>query len=172
MNLYELHTNPESLYGYEQIREKYTKPSLETCQQMMAETHGHLDFRKFPYSMVTQLPSNLTVDGELNINRTQITQLPDNLTVGESLFLQVTQIPITQLPDNLTINGSFSLNNTHITHIGDNLTVGKYLDLRNTPITHIGNNLTVLGYLYLENTPSLDKDNLPTDMQVLEIVYR
>ena len=130
MNLYSKHTTPESLYGYEQIRRKYAKPTLEMCQKLMDwNFHENIVFNKFPYN-----------------------------------FIQ-------QSPDNLRVGGYLDLRNTPITHIGDNLRVGGNLDLRNTPITHIGDNLYVGYDLYIGNTPNLDKDNLPSDMQVRKIIY-
>ena len=69
----------------------------------------------------TELPDNLTVDGDLFLNFAKITKLPDNLTVGGSLDIRHTNI--TKLPDNLKINGNLWLQDTKIVELPKDLVV-------------------------------------------------
>jgi hypothetical protein len=165
MNLYEYHTNPEALYGYEILRMEYANPTLEMCERITDNNTGSIDFSEFPFNLVQQLPVGITVvNGSLNITHTQVTHLSNITEVGWDILALGSQI--THLPDNLTVRGSLFIGRTQITHLPNNLEVYDDLVLDDTPITHIGNNLIVGNNLYIRNTPNLDKTNLPSDMQV------
>ena len=102
------------------------------------------------FTKITVLPSNLTVNGSLDLSYTQITALPSDLTVGKSLHLDHTQI--TALPDDLIVNGSLDLSFSQITALPSNLTVSKSLHLDHTQITALPDRLTVGSSLTLRNT--------------------
>lgn len=112
-------------------------------------------------SEITQLPDNLTVNGNLDLSGTDITVLPNNLTVGG--YLELWNTCIKYLPDNLTVGGSLFLNNTGIKSLPNNLTVGGCLELCNTPIKSLPDNLIVGGSLFLNNT---DIKSLPDNLMV------
>ena len=101
-------------------------------------------------SRITQLPDNLTVNGFVDLDRTDIIDLPNNLTVVG--YLELWDTCIKTLPDNLIVGGSLFLNNTGIKSLPNNLTVGGCLDLSNTHIKSLPDNLTVGGSLCLNNT--------------------
>lgn len=101
-------------------------------------------------SEITQLPDNLTVNGNLDLSGTDITVLPNNLTVGG--YLELWNTCIKYLPDNLTVGGSLFLNNTGIKSLPNNLTVGGCLELRNTRIISLPDNLTVGCVLDIRDT--------------------
>ena len=101
-------------------------------------------------SEITQLPDNLTVNGNLDLSGTDITVLPNNLTVGGCLELCNT--PIKSLPDNLIVGGSLFLNNTDIKSLPDNLMVRRTIELRNTRIISLPDNLTVGCVLDIRDT--------------------
>ena len=84
-------------------------------------------------SEITQLPDNLTVNGNLDLSGTDITVLPNNLTVGG--YLELWNTCIKYLPDSLTVGDSLDLRGTGIISLPDNLTVGGVLDIRDTKIT-------------------------------------
>jgi hypothetical protein len=78
---------------------------------------GSLDFHKIPLRLLglarglTNLPDNLTVQGDLNLlNWRELEELPDNLTVQGDLNLGDTQIK--SLPGNLVVNGHLNLSRT------------------------------------------------------------
>lgn len=111
-------------------------------------------------SEITQLPDNLTVNGNLDLSGTDITVLPNNLTVGG--YLELWNTCIKYLPDNLTVGGSLFLNNTRIKSLPDSLTVGDSLDLRGTGITSLPDNLTVGGVLDIRDTKITDNVEVNT----------
>lgn len=101
-------------------------------------------------SEITQLPDNLTVNGNLDLSGTDITVLPNNLTVGGCL--ELCNRPIKSLPDNLIVGGSLFLNNTDIKSLPDNLMVRRTIELRNTRIISLPDNLTVGCVLDIRDT--------------------
>ena len=110
-------------------------------------------------SEITQLPDNLTVNGNLDLSGTDITVLPNNLTVGG--YLELWNTCIKYLPDNLTVGGSLFLNNTGIKSLPNNLTVGGCLELCNRPIKSLPDNLIVGDSLDLRGTGIISlPDNL------------
>lgn len=111
---------------------------------------------------ITVLPNNLTVGGYLELWDTCIKYLPDNLTVGGSLFLNNTDIK--SLPNNLTVGGCLELCNTPIKSLPDSLTVGDSLDLRGTGITSLPDNLTVGGVLDIRDTRITDNVEVNTTL--------
>ena len=101
-------------------------------------------------SEITQLPDNLTVNGNLDLSGTDITVLPNNLTVGG--YLELWNTCIKYLPDSLTVGDSLFLNNTGIKSLPDNLMVRRTIELRNTRIISLPDNLTVGGVLDIRDT--------------------
>jgi hypothetical protein len=59
---------------------------------------------------IIRLPENLTVTGDMNLNRSYIGKLPDNLTIGGDLSIWGTSIEY--IPKNLKIGGDFYVRNT------------------------------------------------------------
>jgi hypothetical protein len=68
---------------------------------------------------------NISVEGSLDLIRTQITKLPNNLSVGGDLDLYGSDI--TELPDNLEVRGNLFLRGTQITSLPDSLSVGGHI---------------------------------------------
>jgi hypothetical protein len=89
---------------------------------------------------------NISVEGWLDLERTQITELPDNLSVGEWLDLRGSLI--TELPDNLNVGGNLYLEGTQIKELPYNLNVGGSLNLGGTKITELPKSLKVKGKIY------------------------
>lgn len=65
---------------------------------------------KFIYSPDTLTPSDLEVEGDLDLEDTKITSLPDDLDVGG--YLNLEGIKITSLPNGLKVEGDLYLVNT------------------------------------------------------------
>lgn len=96
------------------------------------------------------MPENLTVLNKLSIWRANIKSLPNNLIVRYGLdFIDST---IENIPNNTVIGGWLNLSGTAITELPDNLTIGGTLYLRNSKITSLPNNLTVGGGIDLSNS--------------------
>ena len=123
------------------------KLTLEEAKKIMSENNGNLNLG---YTLIKELPDNLTVVGYLDLSGTSIEKLPDGLSVGGDLGLSYTSIK--ELPDNLTVGGNFDLRGTPIEKLPDNLTVVGYLDLRGTPIEKLPDGLSVGGDLGLSYT--------------------
>lgn len=61
------------------------KLTLEQAQRMMSENRGNLDLSNTDY---TELPDDLTVDGDLNLRDSNIVNIPNNLMVSGFVFLR------------------------------------------------------------------------------------
>lgn len=57
--------------------------TLEQAEKIMSENDRNLDLN---YSIITELPNNLTIGDYLDFSETSITKLSDNLTVGGDIF--------------------------------------------------------------------------------------
>jgi len=91
----------------------------------------------FEYKIKNNLPlneSDLYVNGDLNLFKSNITYLPDNLKVDG--YLDLFQSKIRYLPNNLTINGNLDMSYTEITSLPDNLIVNGWLYCYNTPLVY------------------------------------
>jgi|APSaa5957512622_1039677.scaffolds.fasta_scaffold88529_2 hypothetical protein len=130
MDLYSKHSTPESLYGYDQLEKKYSKPTMDMCNHMMKVNYRNLAFNEFPYNFVKELPDGLSVEWLLSLKDTLITQLPNNLTV----------------------RGSMNIENTPISHLPEYLTIGQELYLHDTPMLDKEslpwNTMTVGGHIH------------------------
>ena len=91
----------------------------------------------------TEIPDNLTVNGNLVIYFGNIKKTHNSLIVYGHFSLIDTQIE--SLPDNLIIGGSFTLNGTLIKHLSNNLVVGNNLEIRHVNITSLPDKLIVGG---------------------------
>ena len=116
------------------------KLTLEEAKKIMSENNGNLNLG---YTLIKELPDNLTVVGYLDLSGTSIEKLPDNLTVVGYLDLRGT--PIEKLPDGLSVGGDLGLSYTSIKELPDNLTVGGNFYLYDTEIEKLPDNLTVGG---------------------------
>ena len=67
---------------------------------------GNLDL--YLNQTVTELPDNLTVEGYVDLRRTNIIELPDNLTVGSFLDIEMTKIK--KLPKSLRVKSTIYRN--------------------------------------------------------------
>ena len=92
---------------------------------------------------LTEIPDNLTVNGNLVIYFGNIKKTHNSLIVYGHFSLIDTQIE--SLPDNLIIGGSFTLNGTLIKHLSNNLVVGNNLEIRHVNITSLPDKLIVGG---------------------------
>lgn len=111
---------------------------------------------------ITELPSNLTVHGDLNISyfspnalsspswRSYITKLPPGLRVYGNLDLRYTYIK--ELPSDIKVEGDLDLRYSLIKSLPANLKIGGTLDLRYTNITELPPGLTVGGDLDISST--------------------
>ena len=91
----------------------------------------------------TEIPDNLTVNGNLVIYFGNIKKTHNSLIVYGHFSLIDTQIE--SLPDNLIIGGSFTLNGTLIKHLSNNLVVGNNLEIRHVNITSLPDKLIIGG---------------------------
>lgn len=120
-------------------------------------------------SKIKSLPDNLTVEGDCRIIRADIESLPPNLVVGGALFLGATHIE--HIPSTIQVGKSMLLNSTDITSLWDNLTVNGDLNIADTRIKSLPKNLKVKGTLNLNET---DIEYLPEDLEVgmsINLVY-
>jgi hypothetical protein len=72
-------------------------------------------------SAITELPPDIVIGGDINLENSQVTRLPDNLTVNGSLTL--TSTPIRQLPSGLHVTGDLDIRKTPIEELPDDLQV-------------------------------------------------
>ena len=185
MNLYKLHNNPDELVGYTD-RNFYlgdeARDLLLQGKKLTKHIVGNVDLNN---DLITALPDNLhitgdlwlidtpiktigknlSVGGNLLLTNTQITSLPDNLSVGEDLYLNDT--PIKTIGKNLSIGGSLNLAGTPITTLPDISRIDRNLLLNDSQITSLPDNLSVGGNLLLTNTPIASlPDNLSVGMHL------
>lgn len=131
--------------------------------------------------VITELPDNLTVNGNLVIyfghikkthNKlkvygnfellcTQIESLPDNLIIGGTLTINGTLIKT--LPDNLVVGCNLEIRKSNITNLPDNLVVGGNIDISYMNIPKIPNNFIISGKLKLYSN---DNINLPENLTI------
>lgn len=101
---------------------------------------------KIPYNIQN---GNITINENINLaNKKRIQDLPDNLTINGEFNLNNT--PIKELPRNLTINGSLHLVNTFIEKLPENLTVNGDLNFGSSMMEKINlpDNLIINGQLF------------------------
>ena len=131
--------------------------------------------------IITELPENLEVDGDMYINNTTMRKLPNNLVVNgdvditescisdlpEKLFvngdLNIEHRPVTRLPDSLYVEGDLEATGTMISRLPDDLYVGGNLTLDYTPISELPDNLFLKGGLSIVDT---DVVKLPNNLVV------
>lgn len=131
--------------------------------------------------IITELPDNLTVNGNLviyfgNINKThnslivyghfslictQIESLPDNLIIGSSFTLNGTFIK--HLPNNLVVGNNLEIRDVNITSLPDKLIVGGNIDIFYTNITKVPNNFIIGGRLKVNDSGNI---NLPENLTI------
>jgi hypothetical protein len=162
--------NPQSNIPYKQSKEgdpeniKYT-PLDKLPDNSVISKNLYL-------SNISNIPENLTVNGELHITDSKKIKLPTKLTVKKQLWIQrcditflpkelktegltISYTPITSLPEKLTIlnpeKSILSFHNTNLSSLPDNLSI-NVLVIKNAPINSIPNNLNVR-FITLSNTP-------------------
>ena len=99
---------------------------------------------------VLNLPENLEVIGDLDLENTPISSLPAGLRVKGNLILQGAKI--TSLPAGLKVDGNLDLASSEITSLPEGLTVGRELDLSETKITSLPRGVTIKGNLILDRS--------------------
>jgi hypothetical protein len=99
---------------------------------------------------VTALPNGLTIDGDLDLSRTNITTLPRDLKVQGDLRLIGTRVA--ELPRGLVVNGDLDLGDTPVEILPEGLIVGGDLRLANSRVTRLPKNLQVGGRLNIMDT--------------------
>jgi|SaaInlStandDraft_4_1057021.scaffolds.fasta_scaffold22442_2 hypothetical protein len=141
MNLYRLHTSPESLYGHDHIManslsvgsELYhiTREGDKTMvnDNIIVTDDSMYENGSIPDNTIIRgnlqmsailetgaegviLPNNLMVIGDLDLEFTYIRQLPDNLTVYGNLNIVDTAIDNLSNVDNLIVKGSIHIGAT------------------------------------------------------------
>lgn len=116
---------------------------------------------------IAELPENLKVPRELDIELTNISSLPSSLKIGGGLIASYTKI--TSIPKELLhIHGELTLCGCDISSLPDGLTVDRDLRINNTSIKRLPSGLIVGGSLHINNTPI---EELPSDMKVGASVY-
>lgn len=101
------------------------------------------------------LPSNLTINGSLDLSKSLLKRLPEDLIVIKDLKL--TKTPIKILPDNLKLEGSLHIDCTNITSLPYKLSVGGDLNLDKLKLFAFPGDLEVKGsilgkYEVIQNT--------------------
>lgn len=162
--------NPQSNIPYKQSKEgdpeniKYT-PLDKLPDNSVISKNLYL-------SNISNIPENLTVNGELHITDSKKIKLPTKLTVKKQLWIQrcditslpkelktegltISDTPIISLPEKLTIinpkKSILSFHNTNLLSLPDNLSI-NVLVIKNAPINSIPDNLNVR-FITLSNTP-------------------
>jgi len=92
-----------------------------------------------------------TIDGDLDLYKTNIESLGNLQSVGGNLNLYDSKIK--SLGSLQSVGGYFNLFETKIESLGNLRSVGGWLDLRGTKIESLGNLRSVGGWLYLRKTP-------------------
>jgi hypothetical protein len=92
-----------------------------------------------------------TIDGDLDLYKTNIESLGNLQSVGGDLNLYASNIK--SLGNLHSVGGHFNLFETKIESLGNLRSVGGWLDLRGTKIESLGNLRSVGGWLYLRKTP-------------------
>ena len=113
------------------------------------------------YYSIHELPRNLTVNGDLDLEEAPIAQLPDGLRVQGTLNLRGT--PIRVLPEGLEVGEYLSVSHTQVTHLPERLLVGGSINLSNSAISTLPPALRVGGSLYLDDTSIA---SLPAQLEV------
>jgi hypothetical protein len=112
---------------------------LEKLPHDQRIVNGDLDFEGD--TLITSLPSGLTVNGSLNLSNTPIKSLPSDLQVNGQLGLSGSRIE--SLPAGLNVRWNLSLSNTPIASLPQGLKVGGFLFLSDTPVTSLPDDLQV-----------------------------
>jgi hypothetical protein len=99
-----------------------------------------------------------TIDGDLDLRRTDIKSLGNLISVGGLLDLRNTEIK--SLGNLQTVGGYLDLEGTEIQSVGNLRYVGGYLDLRDTEIKSLGNLQSVGSYLDLSSSKIESLGNL------------
>ena len=88
-------------------------------------------------SLISEIPADMQIRGNIELAASQITRLPDNLTVNGNLDL--TNTPIRSLPAGLHVKGKLEMRKTPITEIPDDLEAedGIYMSYNSVPIHKI-----------------------------------
>lgn len=144
------------------------------------------------FSKFSELPSTLTVKGNLDIGHTLLKTLPDNLKVGNTLFLSDDKFitdsigtktlnlslhgsEIKTLPPGIKLKGTLDLSDSHIEFLPNDLIIGGDLLLKDCKnIKSLPDGLFIGGILDLEGTniKSLPEDiviqNKKTNYQISE----
>jgi len=103
--------------------------------------NDNLDFSYYDDDLL--LPTNLTINGNLYLDKSKITHLPDKLTINGEIYLWNSEIA--SLPNNLTINGELHIYNSKISDLPDDLNVNGFLYHFYSPLTqNIKNNISLL----------------------------
>lgn len=116
-------------------------------------------------SSLKMLPSDLTVNGDLNVSNTKLTELPTNLTVKGNLIISNTAIK--SLPAGLKVDGNMNLSATGISVLPQGLSIGT-LDISNTKISVLPSGMQVKDVLNISGTPIT---KLPPDLIAGKVVY-
>jgi len=93
-----------------------------------------------------EIPDNLIVDGELNLEHTCNISLPNQLTICNNFHLGYSEI--CELPKGLTVEGNLYLMNTNLTALPEDLTVCGLLNITFTMITEIPDSIIVGDFIF------------------------
>lgn len=112
--------------------------------------------------VVTELPDNLRVIGDLLLVDTDITQLPKGLEIEGSLIGN--GLKIKELPNDIKVKESIYLAESEIETLPNGLHIEFTLSVSNTPIKTLPSDLEVKGNLYINGT---DIEDLPNTIKML-----
>lgn len=112
--------------------------------------------------IVTELPENLRVIGDLILVDSDITQLPKGLEIEGSLIAN--SLKIKELPNDIKVKESVYLAKSEIETLPSGLHIEFTLSVSNTPIKTLPSDLEVKGNLYINGT---DIEELPETIKTL-----
>jgi len=133
------------------------------------------------YPEITELPENLTINGNLFIEATNIKYLPDSLEIHGSLFadksslltlpniewphsVYINDTSIQSLPEYLSIGGSIDIQKSKfLKKLPDDMKVRLSLDLTDSAVEELGENITIENGLHLKGTAV---KNLPHSLKI------
>ena len=109
---------------------------------------GNLDLN---WSGVTKLPKGLEVEGFFNISRTEIEELPEDTKFGGSLYVNYMEKPFS-FPKVVKVNGSFECSGTTIKRMSEELHAKWDCDFSHSKFDKLPKVMKVGDSLYLNNT--------------------
>ena len=136
---------------------------IQSNKQGVFKIHRDVDTTGFERRTITniKLVSSMVINDDLDLSFSDITEVPDNITINGNLDLYNSKIR--KIGKNLVVKGDCNLSSTPIEEILDNVSIGGNLNLSYSKIKKMGKGLLVKGNCYLRHTPI---EELPDNINI------